>query len=374
MSNWQKKVAELFPDIVANVKDFGAIGDGIADDTAAIQKAIDIGKRIYIPKGVYIISSNLTVNNDNVIIEGEGWNTIIKVNNDNVTEAFNLSGDSIIIRNLVVNGNKGILTDNNTHCGIRIYSNECKVENVYVYDCERTGILVNYETVRPQKNIISECLVSNCDLGIAVFGSNNIVRDNEIKDCSEFGIEAGYPNNDDNGNIIKGNKSYNNGYYGISMNGNYGEIIGNICYNNLESGIYTRGDTNPTSLQKGINVVGNECFLNGIDGIDVNGPNHSTVVGNTCYNNNQASNTDAWLQTGIALRGGKFTATGNVCYDDQDTKTQMFGIYLYYGDYSTVIGNDCEGNGDATNDIAQSSSSNSKIAWNQGRYTTLGSA
>ncbi len=41
----------------ANVKDFGAIGDGITDDTAAIQKAInDIGNRgsIYFPKGSYL--------------------------------------------------------------------------------------------------------------------------------------------------------------------------------------------------------------------------------------------------------------------------------------------------------------------------------
>ena len=36
-----------------NVRDFGAVGDGIANDTAAIQKAIDAGGTVYIPGGIY---------------------------------------------------------------------------------------------------------------------------------------------------------------------------------------------------------------------------------------------------------------------------------------------------------------------------------
>ncbi len=37
-----------------NVKDYGAAGDGKTLDTAAIQKAVDSGGMVYIPKGVYI--------------------------------------------------------------------------------------------------------------------------------------------------------------------------------------------------------------------------------------------------------------------------------------------------------------------------------
>lgn len=40
-----------------NVKDFGAAGNGIANDTAAIQKAIDAGGMVYIPGGTYIIGT-----------------------------------------------------------------------------------------------------------------------------------------------------------------------------------------------------------------------------------------------------------------------------------------------------------------------------
>ncbi len=49
---------------VLNVKDFGAKGDGITDDTAAIQAALNAypnGKRIiYLPNGTYLISNTLT--------------------------------------------------------------------------------------------------------------------------------------------------------------------------------------------------------------------------------------------------------------------------------------------------------------------------
>lgn len=41
----------------ANVLDFGAVGDGVADDTAAIQAAIDSGaSQIYYPDGTYLVN------------------------------------------------------------------------------------------------------------------------------------------------------------------------------------------------------------------------------------------------------------------------------------------------------------------------------
>ena len=53
--------------IYANVKDFGAIGDGVADDTAAIQDTINyanpLGLTVFLPAGKYKISSGLTISN-----------------------------------------------------------------------------------------------------------------------------------------------------------------------------------------------------------------------------------------------------------------------------------------------------------------------
>lgn len=59
-----------------NVREFGAVGDGITDDTAAIQAAINAaagagGGTVYVP-GPYLISTTLTVTADNVHLIGDG--------------------------------------------------------------------------------------------------------------------------------------------------------------------------------------------------------------------------------------------------------------------------------------------------------------
>ena len=43
---------------MSNIRDFGAVGDGTTDDTAAIQHAVDDGDDlIVIPRGTYRISN-----------------------------------------------------------------------------------------------------------------------------------------------------------------------------------------------------------------------------------------------------------------------------------------------------------------------------
>lgn len=63
-----------------NVKDFGATGNGVTDDTTAIQNALDAalatGGIVRIPRGTYVMSAGLTVTS-NVTIEGEGDATVL---------------------------------------------------------------------------------------------------------------------------------------------------------------------------------------------------------------------------------------------------------------------------------------------------------
>ena len=56
-NNVQTKLQEY-----VSVKDFGAVGDGVTDDTIAIQAALSspAPRRIHFPKGYYLISSPLT--------------------------------------------------------------------------------------------------------------------------------------------------------------------------------------------------------------------------------------------------------------------------------------------------------------------------
>jgi hypothetical protein len=68
---------------VYSVLDFGATGDGVADDTAEIQAAIDQcesdgGGEVLFPAGTYLISSSLTVDNNRVKLKGFGRDSILK--------------------------------------------------------------------------------------------------------------------------------------------------------------------------------------------------------------------------------------------------------------------------------------------------------
>lgn len=58
----------------ANVLDFGAVGDGVADDTAAIQAALDAAPSVYFPAGTYLTSATLVVNTGNQSLIGDGGN------------------------------------------------------------------------------------------------------------------------------------------------------------------------------------------------------------------------------------------------------------------------------------------------------------
>jgi hypothetical protein len=52
----------------ANVHSFGALGDGMKDDTAAIQKAIDSSRVVYLPLGFYIVSQTIHMKPDTVLV------------------------------------------------------------------------------------------------------------------------------------------------------------------------------------------------------------------------------------------------------------------------------------------------------------------
>ena len=52
----------------ASVRSFGAKGDGVSDDTAAIQKAIDSRRVVYLPLGLYAINDTIHLKPDTVLI------------------------------------------------------------------------------------------------------------------------------------------------------------------------------------------------------------------------------------------------------------------------------------------------------------------
>ena len=79
--NGDRYIEDAYPRAPAerlNVRDFGAIGDGVADDTAAIQAAIDVcaarvpqGGEVFLPAGRYKIIAKLVMHSG-VYLVGEG--------------------------------------------------------------------------------------------------------------------------------------------------------------------------------------------------------------------------------------------------------------------------------------------------------------
>lgn len=57
----------------ANLKNLGAIGDGVEDDTLAIRRAIEQHQTIYVPQGIYRVTDTITMKQDTVLI---GFNPI----------------------------------------------------------------------------------------------------------------------------------------------------------------------------------------------------------------------------------------------------------------------------------------------------------
>jgi hypothetical protein len=142
-----------------SVKDFGAVGDGVTDDTVAIQAAINAvgstnGGVIYFPTGVYLVSQGTIPNQslylqNNVTIIGAGVGaTLIKLApnaNSHVITGQNVN--NIGIYNLAIDGDRAnqILT---VH-GIQLLNvSGAIIQNVEVRKVVRYGIGLQQGTFR----------------------------------------------------------------------------------------------------------------------------------------------------------------------------------------------------------------------------------
>ena len=70
-------------------QDYGAVGDGVNDDTTAIQAALNAtsanGSTVFFPPGIYLITASLVVNNSGTIVMGSGWGSQIQYDGSVVT-------------------------------------------------------------------------------------------------------------------------------------------------------------------------------------------------------------------------------------------------------------------------------------------------
>ena len=149
-----------------SVKNFGAVGNGIADDTVAVQAAINSvsaagGGTVYFPQGTYLLSSELTVNTAGVSLVGANrWSTILKQNTLsakilNISASFtNVSSLGFIYNGTPINGATAIycigayctfqdFIIRSSYIGLHYKTGVAgKITNFEILDYELIGILV----------------------------------------------------------------------------------------------------------------------------------------------------------------------------------------------------------------------------------------
>lgn len=112
-----------------SVKDFGAVGDGVADDTAAIQSALNTSHTVLLPQGTYKITAQLVFGATCSGLVGEGMylSVISKEFNGN---AILCDTNGAIIQHLGIDGNGATYTDGGiVPRGYNILIQHCRIND-----------------------------------------------------------------------------------------------------------------------------------------------------------------------------------------------------------------------------------------------------
>lgn len=213
-----------------NIKDFGAVGDGVADDTAAIQAAFDAGagKTVYVPKGSgsYVISST--------------------VNLSESTELLFESGASLRPSASFANG---------TYC-LNVGKN-CTIENCYITDIveERLavhGIRAVAGSPVAQGLTLRRCAFTRLNIAVYLRGHNNKIEDisafnNQIAIYIGSSLTETEPGGISGSAAISGGR-INDNYFGVyqSVYGIDSYLFG-VIFEYNRTHIFTNGNTHITS-------------------------------------------------------------------------------------------------------------------------------
>jgi hypothetical protein len=131
-----------------NVKAYGATGDGITDDTAALQAAVNAAAAAktaaYIPTGTYLVSAPVVLPaGSGYSILGSGWGSSVKLKANSDCYVFKMTGADtrITMRDLTVDGNCLEQGTTGTSGGIDgSGAVACRFDNIHFVACRDDGL------------------------------------------------------------------------------------------------------------------------------------------------------------------------------------------------------------------------------------------
>jgi parallel beta-helix repeat protein len=334
---------------VVSVKDFGAVGDGVTDDTVAIQAALNAHKNVHFPAGTYKISSALVLESNHCLAgDGIGVTTVNQITIDQYATTAT-SKTEILISGITWNGtNSGIadglyftqcsycsveLCEVNLfgHNGINFFrSTHCTALNNKCSGNRISGINVGGTTASASdyNKVIGNSCVANSSTGtfgggILFFINANycVATDNVCNDSVDgYGILV----TDSIGTVVNNNVCKGNTYSGLTYHydNNAHSLAYNICDGNLsqgngEHGIVFQSNSSLFDLQVGNTISNNQCIGNGNysgfnfgKGIYVaSGARGFNITGNNCQNNYESG-------IEVAANVGRGKITNNVCHNN----------------------------------------------------------
>lgn len=363
-----------------SVKTFGAVGNGVADDTVAIQAALNDATTgvIYFPRGTYMVNATGLTGTSSKIWVGDGIGvSIIKASATPTVDFILFSAKTNFgFKNLTFDGNALLTKISGTTYGTLqpcIYLATCT--RCFVRDCEFIGFYtLGLLTNSTHDVVIDGCRVTRTTAttapiidfpggaygifvaGTAVVGAGDaydfIVNNNVVTNCN---IAIGGHDGSITNNVITGwgfSAGINSQANAANLNL---RIENNICYNSNQAadgaGYLPAGIEN---WAKQSSIIGNICYGNWGSGID-NGGNNCTISGNVCYNNGAGGGGAGGISmyaNDATVKASGCIIEGNRCTDTRagGARTQAYGYYEHvslttFTAANIVVGvNDFEGN------------------------------